>query len=151
MCKGVLMKMTKIAIVGGGAFLLLIAAILVTNDISFKFATKRYTDAAEHVKIARAKTDLECLRQPLEMFKIISGRYPTIAEGLNALIMRPPNIPGAADDWPLLQGGVPLDPWGHSYIYRCPSTRPNQDFDLLSAGPDGKEGTADDIVCDTHE
>jgi general secretion pathway protein G len=36
---------------------------------------------------------------------------------------------------------LPKDPWGHPYIYH----RSGSDFKILSAGPDGQEGTADDI------
>ncbi len=40
---------------------------------------------------------------------------------------------------------VPNDPWKHPYIYRVPGNG-GKAYDLLSAGPDGSEGTADDIV-----
>jgi general secretion pathway protein G len=38
----------------------------------------------------------------------------------------------------------PVDPWGSACVYHVPG-RHNVDYDLLSIGPDGKEGTADDI------
>jgi general secretion pathway protein G len=37
-----------------------------------------------------------------------------------------------------------VDPWGSACVYHVPG-RHNVDYDLLSIGPDGKEGTADDI------
>ena len=37
------------------------------------------------------------------------------------------------------------DPWDHPYIYRFPGTH-GTSYDLLSAGADAQEGTADDIV-----
>jgi len=40
---------------------------------------------------------------------------------------------------------VPLDPWGKAYVYRSPGQHNSEDYDLLSTGPDGIEGTADDI------
>lgn len=39
---------------------------------------------------------------------------------------------------------LPEDPWSYAYVYHFPG-RHNTDYDLLSVGPDGKEGTADDI------
>lgn len=39
-------------------------------------------------------------------------------------------------------GEVPLDPWGHAYIYTKESTT---DYELYSIGPDGKQGTLDDV------
>ena len=37
---------------------------------------------------------------------------------------------------------VPQDPWGHDYVYEVWGPR---DFEIYSAGPDGKRHTADDI------
>jgi general secretion pathway protein G len=42
---------------------------------------------------------------------------------------------------------IPKDPWGNDYVYRAPGTN-GADYDLLSAGPDGHEGTADDIKAE---
>lgn len=39
---------------------------------------------------------------------------------------------------------IPVDPWGTPYVYQCPGTN-GRAFDLFSAGPDKKVGTADDI------
>jgi general secretion pathway protein G len=33
---------------------------------------------------------------------------------------------------------VPLDPWNHAYVYRCPGQ--HGDFDLIALGADGQEG-----------
>ena len=40
---------------------------------------------------------------------------------------------------------VPIDPWGHEYIYAFPGKHNPGSYDLMSAGPDGKKGTEDDI------
>ena len=40
---------------------------------------------------------------------------------------------------------LPVDPWGNPYIYYYPGKHNPNSYDLLSAGPDGKEGTDDDI------
>jgi len=37
------------------------------------------------------------------------------------------------------------DPWNHDYILRCPGTINTDGIDVVSLGPDGQEGTADDI------
>ena len=37
---------------------------------------------------------------------------------------------------------VPVDPWGNPYIYNRQS---NREFEIYSAGPDGVEGTEDDV------
>jgi hypothetical protein len=82
----------------------------------------------------------------LQLLAFDTGRFPTTAEGLDALVRRP----GKLANWggPYLQTPeVLLDPWGRPYIYRCPGQ--HGEFDLLSYGADGKEGgvgEAADIV-----
>ncbi len=86
------------------------------------------------VKIARAQ--LDALKKALDTFRIDVGRYPSSEQGLAALNTRP------ADEgkWggPYLSKGVPKDPWGRDYRYRCPGE--HGDYDLVSLGRDGREG-----------
>ena len=51
------------------------------------------------------------------------------------------SAPSGVTNWegPYLKKDVPLDPWGHPYVYGQPGTHQN-DFDLLSYGRDGKPG-----------
>jgi general secretion pathway protein G len=37
------------------------------------------------------------------------------------------------------------DPWNRDYILRCPGTVNTDGIDVISLGPDGQEGTADDV------
>jgi general secretion pathway protein G len=39
----------------------------------------------------------------------------------------------------------PVDPWGNKFFYEYPGKHNTRGYDLLSAGPDGKAGTGDDI------
>ena len=39
----------------------------------------------------------------------------------------------------------PKDPWDHELIYKCPGEKDADSADVSSMGPDGKEGTDDDI------
>jgi len=82
--------------------------------------------------------------QALELYSIDNGVYPTTAEGLQALVTRPTDH--AKWDGPYVEDGkIKDDAWGHPYVYRCPGVKVPAGFDLFSVGPDGKEGTADDI------
>lgn len=40
--------------------------------------------------------------------------------------------------------GLPSDPWGNPYVYLPPKGNPST-FVVVCVGPDGKEGTADDV------
>jgi len=37
------------------------------------------------------------------------------------------------------------DPWNHDFILRCPGQANSDGIDVVSLGPDGQEGTPDDI------
>jgi general secretion pathway protein G len=82
-----------------------------------------------------AKTQIEMLGQGLDAFRLDVGRYPTTAEGLNALITNP-----GVEGWngPYLKKGVPNDPWKKPYQYESPGQ--HGDYDLVSYGADGAPG-----------
>jgi general secretion pathway protein G len=40
---------------------------------------------------------------------------------------------------------IPADPWGAEYGYRFPGKKRANDFEMFSKGPDGQEGTPDDL------
>jgi general secretion pathway protein G len=88
-----------------------------------------------------AKIQISQLEGALQYFSFEIGRYPTTAEGLEALV----RDPGTSEAWkgPYLEKELPKDPWQKPYVYRYPGT--HGDFDLFSVGPDGIEGTEDDI------
>lgn len=79
----------------------------------------------------------------LDSFEVDNGRYPTESEGLSVLIIPPADESGK---WrgPFLKQ-LPTDQWGHAYIYHAP-VAPQIGYRLLSPGPDGIEGTSDDIL-----
>lgn len=93
-----------------------------------------------------AKAQIESFAKALDTFRLDSGRYPTTAEGLKALMSKPVD----ARNWngPYLAKEIPLDPWGKSYVYKAPGTR-GRDYDIISYGSDGQPGgtdTAADIM-----
>jgi general secretion pathway protein G len=92
-----------------------------------------------------AKEQIALLEGALDIFRLDVGRYPTTEEGLQALQVKPANVEGW--DGPYLKSDVPLDPWHHAYVYRCPGQ--HGDYDLMALGLDGQEGgdgNAADIV-----
>lgn len=86
-------------------------------------------------KTTAARTQIELFGQALDSFRLDTGRYPTTAEGLEALVENP-----GIDGWdgPYLKKGVPKDPWNRPYQYQCPGT--HGDYDLYTYGLDGAPG-----------
>ena len=93
-----------------------------------------------------AKLQIQDFSTALDVFRLDVGRYPTTAEGLQALIVQPVGV----NRWngPYLRKNIiPKDPWGNDYQYRSPGQ--HGAFDLYSLGADnteGGEGENQDVV-----
>ena len=87
-------------------------------------------------KTKTAGIQIADLDKALEIFKLDVGRYPTNAEGLQALVAKP----ASAGGWngPYLKGGLPADPWGNAYRYANPG--PGGGIEILSLGADNAPG-----------
>ena len=88
-------------------------------------------------KVDTANTQVRMLKASLQTFRLDVGRYPTTAEGLNALVQKP----GGLNVWegPYLEEMLPKDPWGNDYVY-LDSADNFQGFALYSRGADGTDG-----------
>ncbi|WP_147114763.1 type II secretion system major pseudopilin GspG [Tateyamaria sp. syn59] len=112
-----------------------VAALIVPNVIG----------RPDEARVSVAATDMRSIAGALQLYRLDNGTYPTTAQGLDALAVRPvtPPLPRT---WPVdgYLTVVPLDPWGTPYVYRAEGGR----FDLISLGADaaiGGEGVNADI------
>jgi general secretion pathway protein G len=97
----------------------------------------RVLNYLESSKVKTARLQIDNFGKSLDLFFLDAGRYPTSAEGLEALVQKP----SAVASWtgPYLKGDkVPPDPWGHRYNYRSPGEHGK--YDLYSFGADGRDG-----------
>ena len=90
-------------------------------------------------KLVRTEQSVAALAEALGRFKFHCGVYPTAREGLEALASKFSTHAG----WigPYAERIIP-DPWKHPYVYEPTNDPPV----VLSLGPDGVRGTADDIA-----
>lgn len=124
--------------------LLLVMAILV---ILLGLVAPRFLGTQKKANINAAKVQVGLFKQPLESYALDFNNYPTTEQGLAALVEAPADLEDPSK-WktPYLDSSVPKDPWGHDYQYENPPTRNKNGFpDIWSLGPDGEEGTEDDI------
>ena len=90
----------------------------------------RYAITGTHVEMEAG------IKTALDAFAVDCGRYPTTAEGFQALINCPTNLFAGKWHGPYLDE-IPQDPWKHIYVYRCPSIHTTNGYDIYSCGPDG--------------
>jgi len=120
--------------------MLIIIGLLATLVVT-KVATK-----IDQARITTTKANLKSLHAAVNQFKMDNTiRFPTEDEGLMALIEKPSDI----DIWE--PGGyletteLPKDGWGNEFIYELYPESGKQ-FQIRSMGPDGEEGTDDDLL-----
>lgn len=121
------------------AILLAIGGLVVVNLIPQK----------EKADIDLQKIQIADIDKAMKMFKLNMNRWPTEDEGLAALTDKSViQDEGEQSQWrgPYLETPVLQDHWKHDLIYRNPSERGEGLYDIVSMGPDGEEGTADDIA-----
>ena len=121
--------------------LLLVLVILATLTA---LVAPKFSGRSKQARITAAKADIANIELGIDSYEIDTGTLPDSGQGLEALIEEPSDI----QNWngPYLKRGVPKDPWGNEYIYNKPGKHNENGYDLYSAGPDGKEGTDDDVV-----
>ncbi len=87
-----------------------------------------------------AKIQIGMLENALDTYRLNVGKYPTVQQGLKALVEKPAN----ARRWngPYIKKRIPKDPWGNAYIYIYPGE--HGDYDIVSYGADEQPGGEDE-------
>ena len=106
------------------------------------FAMKGVVGDAE---IGRATADIRTLETNIVRYRTMAGFVPSQAQGLEALAKKPSGNPAPRSWRQLMDASALLDPWGHPYQYRNPGKKNQGGYDVYSMGPDGQDGTADDV------
>ena len=104
-----------------------LAALIVPNVL----------DRADDARGTAAKTDVSNLMQALKLYKLDNQRYPSTAQGLQALRVKPTADP-VPGNWKPYLDQLPNDPWGRPYIYLNPGVK--GEVDVMSFGADGQSG-----------
>jgi general secretion pathway protein G len=120
--------------------LMLVVAIL---GILVALTAPRLVGKAKKAKIKATRVQMQSIITSLNLYEQDQGDFPTTEQGLEALVTRPSDVP--EDTWEKHMDKVPVDSWGEKFQYTCPSEH-GGDFDLVSAGPDKRPGTEDDIA-----
>jgi general secretion pathway protein G len=118
--------------------------VLVILGILAAIVVPKFAGRTEQAREAAAKAQIANFGTVLDAFEVDMGYYPKGKNGLAELVTAPRDI----QNWkgPYLKSDIPLDPWGHPYIYDCPGKHNPNGYDVMSMGPDGRAGTDDDVT-----
>lgn len=124
-----------------GFTLIEIMVVLVIIAILGAMIGPQILGRVDEARVTAARQDLRTLGTALDMYRLDNFRYPSTAQGLEALVVQPDDA--SIRNW--RSGGylksttVPKDPWGNDYVYLEPGTRGGA-YDLYSPGADGRVG-----------
>lgn len=92
-----------------------------------------------------AQVQIGLLEGALQHYQLDMGDFPQGDDGIAALYTNPA---GEDTRWrgPYLEEKALQDPWGQPYRYEWPTQRLSTKPALWSVGPDGQDGTPDDIT-----
>jgi len=121
----------------GGFTLLELLVVIVIIGMLAAFVGPKYFAQIGKSELTIAQSQIESLSKALDSYRLDIGHYPSTEQGLAVLYSRPTD---SKEKWhgPYLSKKVPLDPWGHAYVYTSPGS--TADYELWSMGKDGKAG-----------
>lgn len=122
-----------------GMTLLEIMIVVSILAVMMTYLATNLTKTQDSAMIDTAKMGMQQIMQPLQMYKLHNKTYPNDQQGLDALVTNP----GNAKSWrgPYIEKSKLKDPWDNPFRYSLENGNPK----LYSNGPDGQEGTEDDI------
>ncbi|MCB1198347.1 MAG: type II secretion system major pseudopilin GspG [Bdellovibrionota bacterium] len=96
-------------------------------------------------RVKAAVTQIASFDQAISLFELECGFFPT---ELNDLLQAPTarRCKGYPKQGFMKKKSIPVDPWQGEYNYDGAGSRSGFGYDLWSNGPDGEEGTDDDIT-----
>jgi general secretion pathway protein G len=118
--------------------------VLVILGVLAALVLPKFTGRTEQARVTAAQTQIATFGTALDAYEVDTGSYPRGSNGLVALVAQPSDV----TNWrgPYLKSDIPLDPWGHPYLYEFPGRQNPSGYDLRSTGPDGQDGTADAVT-----
>src|SRR6058998_1877632 len=90
----------------------MIVVVIILGLLAGLVAPKLFGRVGQSKQVA-AKAQIELLGAALDHYSLDTGAYPN---SLEALVRNP-----GANGWagPYLKKGIPADPWGNAYNYKC--------------------------------
>jgi general secretion pathway protein G len=118
-----------------GLTLIEMLVVVTILGLFLSYVGLKYWKHVDEARVTTARAQMNAFKDALLTFKMQHGNFPSTDEGLAALREE-------------LSGDIPLDPWGHPYVYKYPGEH-GEEPEIVCYGADGQpggEGINADIV-----
>ncbi len=116
--------------------------VLIILVILGSLAASVFTGTQDKANVQATTVQIGLLEEPINRYRLSLNKYPEEIKDL----WEPPTDSDEEEKW-----GSPYmkklgdDPWGNPYQYLAEGEKNEDSYDLWSYGPDGEDGTEDDI------
>ncbi len=121
-------------------------AMLIIIGLLATVVVKKVASQVDKARIVTTKANLKLLHSAVNQFRMDTGQYPSEDMGLLDLIEQPMDLPEGV--WQtggyLETTDLAMDGWGNEFVFQLYPESGKQ-FVIISFGPDGEEGTEDDL------
>lgn len=121
-----------------GFTLIEIMVVIVILAILAGLVVPKVVGQSDKARVKTTETALATVSNALDMYKVDNSRYPTTAQGLEALTTPPAEAKNYPDGG-YIKGGYPTDGWENEMQYVAPGSE-GRPYDLFSLGADGQQG-----------
>ncbi len=124
-----------------GFTLIELMVVIVILGLLAALVAPKFLKRGEEAKVTTTQVQMKNIEQALKLYKLHNSFFPTTDQGLKALVEKPETEPVPKNWKGPYMDKVPKDAWGNEFIY----ISDGKHFTLISPGPDGEEGTEDDL------
>jgi general secretion pathway protein G len=121
-------------------------AMLIIIGLLATVVVKKVASQVDKARSVTTKANLKLLASAVNQFRMDTGQYPSEDMGLLDLIEQPMDLPEGV--WQtggyLETTDLAMDGWGNEFVFQLYPESGKQ-FVIISFGPDGEEGTEDDL------
>lgn len=124
-------RRVKLAMIGAAVGCVLLA---VASFVFWRSKEHKKAQVPQMQRETMARNELDMYAKSIENFRADVGRYPTLQEGLSALLKQPPTL----ENWhgPYLERDYSVDPWGRDYVYQA--FNDGKAYAVYTYGPEGE-------------
>ena len=123
-----------------GFSLIEIMVVVVILGILAALVVPKIMGRPDDARKVKAQQDVLAIQNALDLYRLDNGIYPSMDQGLAALVHKPSNNP-IPRDWRAYLKSLPKDPWGRAYLYLNPGQ--HGEVDVFTYGANGQPGGKD--------